>query len=150
MACAKVISQFEVMPVEDAVRRRHWSDEDKARIVEESFRGHRQGSTTARRYGISRSLLTRWRKAYRQGLLGRPGTPSFLAVQVAPEAAAPPTALAPTATSTGGPAERVEVTLTNGRRLSIGLSIDESALVCESAGNMDPLREWLKALKSLC
>lgn len=129
MACAKVISQFEVMAVEDAVRRRHWSDEDKARIVEESFRGHRQGSATARRYGLSRSLLTRWRKAYRQGLLGRPGAPSFLAVQVAPEAAAPPAAVAPGGGSAAGTAERVEVTLTNGRRLSIGLSIDETALV---------------------
>jgi len=53
------------------------------------------------------------------------GVPSFTAVQVAPDAAPPAADVALAA----GTAERVEVTLTNGRRLSIGLSIDESALV---------------------
>ena len=50
MACAKVVSDFELLAVEDAGRRRTWTDEDKVRIVEESLRGHRQGSATARRY----------------------------------------------------------------------------------------------------
>jgi len=57
----------------DAGRRRAWTDEEKVRIVEESLRGHRQGSATARRHGISRSLLTRWRGEYRAGLLGAGG-----------------------------------------------------------------------------
>ena len=69
MACAKVVSQFEVLPVGDAGRRRGWTDEEKVRIVQESLRGYRQGWATARRYGISRSLLTRWRKEHRLGLL---------------------------------------------------------------------------------
>ena len=51
-------------------RRRRWSFEEKLRIVEESYRGHRQASATARRYDISQSLLFRWRKAFRQGRLG--------------------------------------------------------------------------------
>ena len=62
-------------------------------IVEESLRGHRQGSATARRYGISRSLLTRWRKDYRLGLLG--GVPAFSPVRIAPEP--PRTAVTPVA-----------------------------------------------------
>jgi len=64
MAGAKVISDFEVLTIDDAGRRRAWSHEDKARIVEESLRGYRQGSATARRHGISRSLLTRWRAEF--------------------------------------------------------------------------------------
>jgi len=54
--------QIEVLSAADAVRRRHWSDADKLRIVEESLVGDRQVSATARRHGISRSLLTAWRR----------------------------------------------------------------------------------------
>ncbi|PKQ10537.1 MAG: hypothetical protein CVT70_19140 [Alphaproteobacteria bacterium HGW-Alphaproteobacteria-1] len=42
--------QIEVLSAADGVRRRQWSDEDKLRIVEESFVGHRQVSATARRH----------------------------------------------------------------------------------------------------
>jgi len=48
----------EVLSAAEVVRRRHWSDEDKLRIAEESYAGHRQGAATARRHGICRSLLT--------------------------------------------------------------------------------------------
>jgi len=51
-------------------RRRRWSFDEKLRIVEESYQGHRQASATARRHDISQSLLFRWRKAFRQGRLG--------------------------------------------------------------------------------
>ena len=56
MSCAKVISQFEVFAADDLGRRRTWTDAEKRRIVEESYRGQRQGSVVARRNGISRSL----------------------------------------------------------------------------------------------
>ena len=118
MACAKVISQFEVLAAGDAGRRRWWTDEEKARIVEESLRGHRQGSATARRYGISRSLLTRWRKEHRLGLLGGGPPARFSPVSVAPE---PPTAATPAA-------ETVEVMLVNGRRLTVSATIDSGVL----------------------
>lgn len=72
--------QIEVLSAADGVRRRHWSDEDKLRIVEESFVGHRQAATTARRYGICRSLLTTWRRQYRNGELGASRSPSFAPV----------------------------------------------------------------------
>jgi len=42
-------------------RRRRWSEDEKLRIVAESLSGSRLVSSTARRYGISRSLLTTWR-----------------------------------------------------------------------------------------
>jgi len=62
--------QIEVLSAADGIRRRQWSDEDKLRIVEESFVGHRQVTATARRHEICRSLLTIWRRQYRNGELG--------------------------------------------------------------------------------
>ncbi|WP_366140078.1 IS66 family insertion sequence element accessory protein TnpB [uncultured Jannaschia sp.] len=78
-------------------------------MVEESFRGHRQGSATARRYGLSRSQLTRRRKEYREGLLDG-GAPAFIPLQIG---SAPAIS---TATETPAIADKVEIMLTNGRR----------------------------------
>ena len=47
--------EIEVLSAADGVRRRHWSDADKLRIVEESFLAIAR-QATARRHGISRSL----------------------------------------------------------------------------------------------
>lgn len=124
MACAKVVSQFEVLAAGDAGRRRGWTDEEKVRIVQESLRGYRQGWATARRCGISRSLLTRWRKEYRLGLLeGGPPAP-FSPVSITPER---PRAAEPMP-ATRAITETVEVTLVNGRRLAVPASIDPEAL----------------------
>src|SRR6202030_1084886 len=46
-------------------RRRRWSDDEKLRIVMESLQAPRAISSTARRHGISRSLLMTWRRAFR-------------------------------------------------------------------------------------
>ena len=124
MACSKVISDFEVLSADETGRRRDRSDAEKIRIVEESFRGHRQGSATARRYGLSRSLLTRWRKEYREGLLSG-GGPAFRPLQIASE----PALATSTATETAAVGDKVEIMLTNGRRLSISASIDTAALL---------------------
>jgi transposase len=45
-------------------RRRRWSEDEKLKIVLESLQGPRQVTATARRYGISRSLLLRWRRSF--------------------------------------------------------------------------------------
>ncbi len=134
MACAKVVSQFEVLPVGDAGRRRGWTDEEKVRIVEESLRGRRQGSATARRYGISRSLLTRWRKEHRLGLLEGAPPAQFSPVLIAPVSIAP-VSIAPerpgaanVTPATRAASETVEVTLVNGRRLAVPATIDPAAL----------------------
>lgn len=116
-------SSVEVLSAWDLGRRRHWSDAEKLRIVEESFVGHRQVSATARRNGVSRSLLTIWRRQYRSGELGGAGTPAFVPLTVAPESAvAPPPAL------TTAPAATVEIALPNGRRLTLPADIDTTAL----------------------
>ena len=59
------------LEVVETGRRRRWSDVEKLRIVEESFSGPRLVSETARRHGLSKQLLFSWRKAYREGQLGR-------------------------------------------------------------------------------
>jgi transposase len=50
--------------------------------VEESFIGYRQTAATARRHGIYRSLLTTWRRQYRNGELGSSRPVSFSPVTV--------------------------------------------------------------------
>jgi transposase len=123
MACAKVVSDFELLAVEDAGRRRAWMEEDKVRIVEESLRGHRQGSATARRHGISRSLLTQWRAEYRAGLVGR-GGPVFTPVDVPADALSAPRLASPD----GSGAATIEIVLANGRRVIVPSSVDPTAL----------------------
>ncbi|WP_413876520.1 transposase [Albidovulum sp.] len=83
MDAPKFRSQIEVLSVVDEGRRREWTDAEKVRIVEESLRGFRQCAATARRYEISRALLTRWRRDFRSGQLVAGSRPQLLAVQVA-------------------------------------------------------------------
>ena len=124
MACAKVISDFEVLSTGDAGRRRDWTNEEKIRIVEESLRGFRQGSATARRYGISRSLLSIWRREYRSGTLGASGAGGGFGPLVI--AGAPPTpAEQPSREADDA---RIDITLTNGRRMTISVSLAPSHL----------------------
>ena len=49
--------------------RRHWSAEEKQRIVAESESGPRRVSATARRYGLLASQLFTWRRLARKGRL---------------------------------------------------------------------------------
>src|SRR3954451_12845336 len=55
--CSAQVERFEVV---ETGRRRRWTDDEKLKIVLESLQTPRAVSSTARRYGISRSLLTRW------------------------------------------------------------------------------------------
>ena len=121
MSCSSVFTPIEVFAAEDVGRRRHWSDEDKIRIVEESLRGHRQGSATARRYGISRSLLSTWRRMYRDGTLGAEGR----FVPLVTEDATP----FPAADPVQAPQDaRIDIALPNGRLLTIPASLPPSHL----------------------
>jgi transposase len=53
-------------------RRRRWSEEEKGRIVAESYAAGAVVSEVARRYEISPQHLFAWRKAARTGLLTLP------------------------------------------------------------------------------
>ena len=117
--------QIEVLSAADGERRRHWSDDDKLRIVEESFIGHRQVTATARRHGICRSLLTTWRRQYRNGELGSSGSVSFAPVTVPKEVSA---SQANPIDAIPSPDSRVEVALPNGRRLIVPIGVESEAL----------------------
>ena len=121
MVALKSGLEIEVLSAADAPRRRHWSEADKLRIVEASFRGSRMASATARAHGISRSLLTTWRRQFREGTLGPVDRqPSFAPVLMAPEA--------PSKAEPASGVERIEIVLGNGRRLIVGVGIDTGAL----------------------
>lgn len=127
MADHKFRPEIEVLSAEDVPRRRNWDDADKIRIVEESFVGHRQVSATARRHGVSRSLLTTWRRQYRQGELGGEPSPAFIPLTLAsvrPEPSMPASSTTPAVR----PDSRVEIVLRNGRRLVVPVDVDPTAL----------------------
>jgi transposase len=116
------VSRLEVI---ETGRRRRWSDDEKLRIVAESYAGPRRVASTARRHGISRSLLTTWRRAWRAGLLGRDVAAEFSPVIVAHDAAPMTPARHDAALQTTG---RMEIELGNGRRIVVGADVDGPAL----------------------
>lgn len=113
-------AQVQRLEVVDVGRRRRWSAEAKLRIVEESFAGWRQASATARRHGISSSLLFAWRKAYRAGMLVDAGPGSFVPAVVVEEHSAPAPAPAPC---------RIEILTPSGYRVWVDADVDEAALL---------------------
>ena len=116
--------QIEVLSATEGERRRYWSDADKLRIVEESFIGHRQATATARRHGICRSLLTTWRRQFRNGELGASGAVSFAPVTVT-KAPAPQTNSVDPCPSLDC---QVEIVLPNGRRVILPVGVEPEAL----------------------
>lgn len=125
MSCATVVSPIEILSADDFGRRREWSDEDKLRIVEESLRDYRQGSATARRYGISRSLLSIWRREYRSGAIGGSATSGGFVPLVMEGSELAPKAEPAMRRSDDA---RIEITLRNGRRMTIPASLAPSRL----------------------
>ncbi len=113
------------LEVVDTGRRRRWSFEEKLRIVEESYRGHRQVSATARRHDISRSLLFRWRKAFREGRLDMaPDAPSLVPAIITRDD--DPDDDDDDGSST--PIGRMEVVTRDGGRVIVGIDVDAGAL----------------------
>src|SRR5260370_30775093 len=89
-------TQLERLEVVETGRRRRWSDDEKLRIVTESFEAPRAISSTARRHGISRSLLMTWRRSFGPEPISPQSEQSgfarvVLAAEVEPAVAATPT-----------------------------------------------------------
>ncbi len=120
--------EVEILSVTDTGRRRRWTDAQKVRIVEESFGPRGSMSETARRHDIGRTLLVRWRRQYRDGELAGSSAPlRFMPVTLtAHEAPAIPPASEPSPVSATN--EMAEITLLNGRRLSVAAAIDPAVL----------------------
>jgi transposase len=75
-------AQVERLEVVDTGRRRRWSEDEKLKIVLESLQAPRQVAATARRYGVSRSLLLRWRRSFRPEPNDAADQPGFVTAMV--------------------------------------------------------------------
>ena len=111
----RAVSRLEVV---ETGRRRRWTEDEKLRIVAESLSGSRQVASTARRYGLSRSLLTTWRRQFRVQGGGEDGAAGFVPAVVVPEAPSQPVP-APS---------RMEIVTRNGRRIIVDAGVDMAAL----------------------
>jgi transposase len=121
-------------------RRRRWSDDEKAQIIEESLRPGAQVTDIARRHGVSRALLYSWRRAARCTPISpvAPPAPDFVPVLLSapdePQRTAAVEAAAPNHGSrrsakrrTDGGGE-IEVVLPGGARLTLRGRVEATAL----------------------
>jgi transposase len=122
-------------------RRRRWSEDEKALIIEESLRPGAQVSDIARRHGVSRALLYSWRRAARCAPISPVAspTPDFVPVLLsAPEAPQRVAAVTETvAPDRGSPRStkrradgggEIEVVLPGGARLTLRGRVEATAL----------------------
>ena len=107
--------------------RRRWSEDDKRRLVAETFGPGATVHGIARRHGVSPSQLFAWRKLYRVGTgLERavpvPGVAGFAAVEIAP--AVPPSV----ADVVPAPSGLIEIELAGGDRVRISGAPDPAVV----------------------
>jgi transposase len=121
------ISALNRLEVVDTGRRRRWSEEEKARIVLESMSEPRLVAATARRYGLSRSLLVTWRRTF---AANRPQSGvGFVRAVVAEDGPVRSAALSSQGGATSHATERrIEIELMGGRRIIVDASVDVDAL----------------------
>lgn len=112
---------FEHLEVVETGRRRRWTEDEKLRIVAESLSGSRLASSTARRYGISRSLLTTWRRQFRVQPHpdGEAGS-GFVPTVVLPES--------PASVPVASSSTRMEIVVSADRRIIVDAGVDVAAL----------------------
>jgi len=108
-------------------RRRRWTGEEKARIVAESFEEGTNISEVARRNGVSRGLLTVWRRQI-TAMAGK--APSFVPIQIGAESGQP-SAWAQSPLKVTAPATRacgvVEIEV-SGARIRVEGEVDAATL----------------------
>jgi len=116
-------------------RRRRWSEDEKARIIEESFTPGAKVSDVARKHGVSRGLIFAWRKEARVEVLAIPAVPRLIPVQLAASPPLPssvlPAPLAqtpPPVRSTGRKAGMIEIDLGGSKRVRVDANVDADAL----------------------
>ena len=119
----KYSTQIERLEVVETGRRRRWSDDEKLRIVLESLRVPRAISSTARRYGISRSLLMQWHKLFCSAPDGAEAElTSFVPATVTPDPSAAPTV--PAVPASG----RMVIVVGKDCRVMVDAGVDAAAL----------------------
>jgi transposase len=140
-------SAFERLEIVETGRRRRWSVAEKRRIILESLAGPRQVSATARRHGLSRSLLVTWRRAFLaagEATIAEGGSPpavvampTFAAAVIAAEPEKPE--IAPLCASSTASPPRLEIVLACGRRIIVEGGVDMDA-VLKLARGLEALR----------
>jgi transposase len=123
-------------------RRRAWTEEEKARILAESFQPGAKVSEVARRHGMNRGLLWTWRHQARKRRVG--GEQRFVPVRIVDENAAPTAATAvgpsappavsasaaagvPDSVNAGSPSGAIEIEM-SGARVRISGAVDTAVL----------------------
>jgi transposase len=117
----KFSTQVERLEVVETGRRRRWTDDEKLKIVLESLQVPRAISSTARSYGISRSLLLNWRRSFCTAPDGTAGQKSGFARAVV---VADPAPTVPAAAASG----RMEIEIGKDRRVIVDAGVDVAAL----------------------
>lgn len=115
-------ARVERLEVVDTGRRRRWSEDEKLKIVLESLQAPRQVAATARRYGISRSLLLRWRRSFRLEPKDAADQLGFLPAGMVAESGPAPGPVRPA----GGGA--IEIEFAPGARMRITGTVDAATL----------------------
>ena len=117
----KCSTQFERLEVVETGRRRRWTEEEKLKIVVESLQAPRAVSSTARRYGISRPLLLKWRRSFRP----EPNGPEVQQTGFVPAMMVAETApTVPAAPASG----RMVIVVGKDRRVIVDAKVDATAL----------------------
>jgi transposase len=113
--------------VTSAERRRRWSVPEKLRLVAESYRADGGIAEVAGRADVHPSLLQRWRRQVRDGMLAadRLGSGSFVPIAIGAIAGPAPAPLTAPLPSVEG---LVEIELPNGCRVRVGQDIPAAAL----------------------
>jgi transposase len=113
-------------------RRRRWSKEEKARIVEETLMPDAVVSEVARRHGVAQSLLFTWRRQARVAeLTGRDGSillPVEIGAMTTPSRAEPPRQLRAGTNGRRPKSGVIEIELGSGSRVRVDNEVDADAL----------------------
>ena len=112
------------LEIGDTGRRRRWSEDEKLKVVLESFQSPRQVAATARRHGISRWQLHEWRRAFRtaQAEAAEPKS-GFVPATITAEPQPP----APEFAASPDPGV-IEIDFANGARMRVTGAIDGATL----------------------
>jgi transposase len=128
-------TQVERLEVVETGRRRRWSEDEKLRIVLESLQAPRQVAATARRYGISRSLLLRWRQLFRPEPKAATGQQiGFVAARVVSDSGVTPGPVGPAGSGA------IEIEFAAGARMRITGTVDAATLKATVAALADGRR----------
>ncbi len=104
-------------------RRRTYSDDEKQRLVAESFEGGASVSGIAQRHGMNANLLFTWRRQMRPMPPAEP-TMELIPVEIVPVAESSPVVAAALVERRGA----IEIALAGGARVQVDANVNEAAL----------------------